>query len=256
MKTSVLAAAAALCSRPAVAQFAQAAMMRFQCSQLVIERVDPLVNPGMLPSTHLHQSVGGNSFNATMTPGTYDPAEHSTCTTCSYKRVPQMGNLGLKGKGDVTVYYIPSYGARTKVTTFKPGFRMLVGDAALRSHKGMQKQICHRCEHNIEQNPFGGAPCTGEDTPDFPDKPCPGGIRTTITFPTCWDGKNVDSSDHKSHIIYPKSGSFESTGLCPASHPVHLAQLMYEVMWDTREFNKSIWPELEQSLFYSMGDGT
>lgn len=61
---------------------------------------------------------------------------------------------------------------------------MLVGEAGRRTQKGMQKQICHRCEHNIEQTPFGGAPCTGEDTASFPEQPCPGGIRTTITFPT------------------------------------------------------------------------
>jgi hypothetical protein len=36
-------------------QFAQAAMMRFQCSQLVYDRIDPLVQPGLLPSTHMHQ---------------------------------------------------------------------------------------------------------------------------------------------------------------------------------------------------------
>ena len=123
------------------AQYAQAAMMRFQCSQLSIERLDPLVNPGMLPSTHMHQIVGGNSFNATMTPVDYDPAAKSTCTTCSfsedfsnywtanlyfrakngsYKRVPQMVNLGLKGKGGITVYYIPPYDGKTKVTAFKP----------------------------------------------------------------------------------------------------------------------------------------
>jgi hypothetical protein len=128
MKTSLLATAAALCARQAAAQFAQAAMMRFQCSQLVIERLDPLVNPGVLQSPHVHQIVGGNSFNATMTPVDYDPAEKSTCTTCSfsedfsnywtanlyfhakngsYKRVPQMVNLGLRGKGGITVYYIP-----------------------------------------------------------------------------------------------------------------------------------------------------
>lgn len=123
------------------AQYATAAMMRFQCSQLSIERLDPLVNPGMLPSTHMHQIVGGNSFNATMTPVDYDPASKSTCTTCSfsedfsnywtanlyfrakngsYKRVPQMVNLGLKGQGGITVYYIPPYDGKTKVTAFKP----------------------------------------------------------------------------------------------------------------------------------------
>ena len=43
-------------------------LLRFSCSQLVIERTDPLVNPGMNPSTHVHQIVGGNSFNVTVSP--------------------------------------------------------------------------------------------------------------------------------------------------------------------------------------------
>lgn len=37
------------------------ALLRFQCSQLVTQRLDPLVNPGMLPSPHVHQIVGGVS---------------------------------------------------------------------------------------------------------------------------------------------------------------------------------------------------
>lgn len=61
---------------------------------------------------------------------------------------------------------------------------MLVGDPTLRSPQGQQKQICHRCFSNMEQNPFGGAPCTGSDTTSLPTGMCGGGIRTTITFPT------------------------------------------------------------------------
>lgn len=100
--------------RGALGQYATADMMRFQCSRLVVERVDPLANPGLLQSTHIHQIVGGNSFNATMTPVDYDPSRESTCTTCdysedffnywtanlyfrarngTYKRVKQMVNL-------------------------------------------------------------------------------------------------------------------------------------------------------------------
>ena len=41
-------------------------LLRFSCSSLVIDRLDPLVNPGMAPSPHLHQIVGGNGFNVTM----------------------------------------------------------------------------------------------------------------------------------------------------------------------------------------------
>src|SRR3569833_1737385 len=86
-------------------------LLRFGCSQVVIERIDPLVNPDSIPSAHMHQVVGGNAFNASM-PST-DISQLATCTTCSitddfsnywtanmyfkarngsYKRVPQVPN--------------------------------------------------------------------------------------------------------------------------------------------------------------------
>ncbi|TRX90598.1 hypothetical protein FHL15_008571 [Xylaria flabelliformis] len=229
-----------------VALFAQHAaaqqMMRFGCSQLTIERLDPLVNPGVVMSPHVHQVVGGNSFNASMNPSSYDPVAESTCTSCTFSE--DFSNYW----GGITVYYIPPYDGKTQVTAFKEGFRMLVGDAALETSEGMQRQLCHRCYTTAENagvsGVSGGAPCTGSDTQSFPSEPCPGGIRTTITFPTCWDGVNVDSPDHKSHVAYPITGTFESVGQCPSTHPVRLPQLMYEVMWDTKSFNDpELWPE-------------
>lgn len=41
-------------------------MLRFGCSQLTIERADPLVSPGQNPAPHTHQIIGGNSFNLTV----------------------------------------------------------------------------------------------------------------------------------------------------------------------------------------------
>ncbi len=35
------------------------AVVRFHCSQLVVQRLDPLVEPGSNPSGHVHQIVGG-----------------------------------------------------------------------------------------------------------------------------------------------------------------------------------------------------
>ncbi|KAI5863554.1 hypothetical protein GGS23DRAFT_605088 [Durotheca rogersii] len=256
-------------------------MIRFGCSQLVIERLDPLVNPGLSPSPHVHQIVGGNSFNASMDPADVDPVADSTCTSCTfsedfsnywtavmyfrarngtYRRVPQFPNVGLRAVGGITVYYIPPYDGRTTVTAFRPGFRMLVGDAELRRSEGMQRQLCHRCYTTADNKGVagvsGGAPCTGDDTQSLPPQPCPGGIRTTITFPTCWDGKNLDSPDHKSHVAYPREGTFESVGACPDTHPVRLPQLMYEVMWDTTPFNDpELWPEDgSQPFVWSTGD--
>jgi hypothetical protein len=234
------------------AQSASMPMMRFSCSKLVIDRLDPLVTPGQIPSPHLHQIVGGNSFNATMDPATHDLPTESTCTSCTfsedfsnywtavlyfrarngtYKRVPQTVSQGLKADGGITVYYIPPYDGK-KVTAFKPGFRMLVGDAA-RTAPGSDPKVCHRCM------PKTGEPshinCASPDSQTLPTGFCQGGIRSVITFPTCWDGKNTDSPDHKSHIAYPVSGSFDrSTDKCPASHPVLIPQVMFEVMWDVR----------------------
>jgi hypothetical protein len=118
--------------------------LRFGCSQLVVERVDPLVTPGLNPSPHTHQIVGGNSFNVTMDPYTIDPPAQSSCTSCIYKedtsnywtasiyfrspengtyrKVPQMANGRLNGTlleqdGGLTIYYMRPFGGTNKNTT-------------------------------------------------------------------------------------------------------------------------------------------
>ena len=39
-------------------------------------------------------------------------------------------------------------------------------------------------------------------------------------FPSCWDGVNLDSPDHMSHVAYAVDG--EVDGDCPSSHPVKI----------------------------------
>jgi len=228
-------------------------MMRFECSQLVVDRIDPLVDPGAIPSPHLHQIVGGNSFNASMDPTTLDLPKASTCTSCTFSedfsnywtavlyfrarngtflRVPQFVSYGLQGNGGTTVYYIPSMKKEYNVTAFRPGFRMLVGDAGLQSNSSDTK-VCHRCMPATGDHQR--ANCAAPDAQFLPKGFCEGGIRSVITFPTCWDGKNLDSPDHKSHLAYAigaRPYGAGPTGTCPASHPIVIPQVMYEVMWD------------------------
>ncbi|KAH8679097.1 hypothetical protein BGZ60DRAFT_468395 [Tricladium varicosporioides] len=274
-------AAVALLAQDASAQNSGGSFIRFGCSQLVVERVDPLVNPGMSPSTHTHQIVGGSSFNITMDPSTIDPPTQSKCTSCTfsedfsnywtaslyfkspengtYRRVPQMANGRLDGghleqDGGLTVYYMrPFSGSNMKTTQFKPGFRMLAGDPTLRSKTGTSPGICHRCMGNGE----GGAPCDSKDSSAFPAKICPNGIRATVIFPSCWDGKNLDSPDHKSHVAYAPGGAVLAGDKCPTSHPVRIPQVMYEIMFDTRPFNNpDYFKNGKQPWVYSFGDAT
>lgn len=251
------------------------ALIRFSCSQLVIDRLDPLVNPGVAPSPHLHQIIGGNSFNATMDPAKDMPAE-STCTTCTftedlsnywtavlffrarngtYKRVPIIPNVGFDGaQGGMTVYYMQNgladYQQTSKVTAFKPGFRMIIGDPNTNTLEGANK--FHQVTYTCLENPGTRFP----ETKSLPTKACPAGIMANVRFPTCWDGKNLDTLNHMNHMSYPASGTFDSKGPCPASHPVPVPQLMYETIWDTRAFNDPAdWPEDgSQPFVWSFGD--
>jgi hypothetical protein len=84
MRVSTIHALAFLGVAHAQNQTRGAAMMRFACSQLTVERLDPLVNPGLEGSPHTHQIVGGNSFQAEMRPEDHDLVAQSTCTTCTF----------------------------------------------------------------------------------------------------------------------------------------------------------------------------
>lgn len=119
----------------------RAHMMRFGCSQLTVERLDPLVNPGVVGTPHVHQIIGGNSFRASMPPVEHDLPTLSNCTSCTFsedfsnywtaalyyrarngtfKRVQQFENGGLRQRGGMTVYYIAPYDGVSNVTAFKP----------------------------------------------------------------------------------------------------------------------------------------
>ncbi|KAI0532189.1 hypothetical protein GGR58DRAFT_491114 [Xylaria digitata] len=239
--------------------------LRFGCSSISIQRLDPVVEPGQIPSAHVHQIVGGNAFNATMQG---DIGEKGSCTTCaytedfsnywtallyfrhengSYKRVPQYPNaqLGYEGqdapdiRGGMTIYYTQKdfNGNGDKyITAFKPGFRMTVGSPTTTSiaNSSAQPGLRYTCLQTILTRGF--------ETPNLPDKPCPWGIMAIHHFPACWDGVNLDSPDHQSHMYSTTKGQFREADPCPASHPVRVPQLAYETMWNTTAFD-NMWPK-------------
>ncbi|TEB26879.1 hypothetical protein FA13DRAFT_1737089 [Coprinellus micaceus] len=231
------------------------AALRFGCSSLTIQRLDPLVQPGKTPSAHVHQIVGGNAFHPNMTG---DIGNQGTCTTCtftedfsnywtavmyfrhtngSYKRVPIMQNGALPTpiNGGMTVYYTQqdfSSNGNVKMTAFRPGFRMIIGNPTAGTKQGLGLKFV--CLINK------GTRFPELDT--FPTTPCQGGIMTVHHFPACWDGKTLDPPDHMSHMYNTVRDAFQNSGPCPSSHPVRVPQLAYETLWDTTQFN-SMWQQ-------------
>ncbi|CAI4214957.1 unnamed protein product [Parascedosporium putredinis] len=242
---------------PALVATSQAAL-RFGCSTLTIQRLDPLVEPGAVPSAHLHQIVGGNAFNASMDDTVGDKG---TCTTCTfsedfsnywtavmffkhsngtYQRVPIMQNTALPNgiNGGMTVYYTQqdfSSNGNQKITAFPPGFRMVVGNPGVRTLAEQQaEQGAPGLRFVCLQNKGTRFP----ELANFPTSPCVGGIMTVHHFPACWDG-----------------GTFVNAGACPASHPVRVPQVAYETLWDTTQFN-GLWNTGDPNPFtLSYGDG-
>jgi hypothetical protein len=136
---------------------------------------------------------------------------------------------------------------------------MLAGSATNTDASKVNKQnICNRCWTSTSENNFVGAqPCSGSDTVDIPADPKCKMIRQTIIFPTCWNGKDLDSPDHQSHVAYGQGAGATGGGSCPSTHPVKLPQVMYELMWNVTNFaDKSMWPTDNSKPFvYSMNLG-
>ena len=61
-----------------------------------------------------------------------------------------------------------------------------------------------------------------------------GRIQLGVRFPDCWDGKNLDSADHKSHMAYSFESKAAGGWVCPPTHPVLVPKLFLVIRYPTR----------------------
>jgi hypothetical protein len=111
---------------------------------------------------------------------------------------------------------------------------MTVGNPSVNTLNGTNKGLAYTCLDTILTRGF--------ETQDFPMRPCRAGIMAIHHFPSCWDGKNLDSPNHQSHMASTVRGGFRPAGPCPASHPIKMPQLAYETLWNTTAF-ADMWPK-------------
>ena len=120
----------------------------------------------------------------------------------TFKRVPIKGNVNFEqASGGMTVYYTPTIAngpPKEKITAFKKGFRMIIGNPTYRTEAQAKqfRQLTYTCLKDPMTR-------TGE-TLAFPKASCAAGLMVNVRFPTCWDGVNLDSPDHMSHVAYRK----------------------------------------------------
>lgn len=131
------------------------------------------------------------------------------CLQCSWNfQVPQSGDGLPEGKSTLSgqkSYYLQRRGVNNDdlLTAFPTGFRMLAGDPFKRNFTG---------DFAAKAVSFA---CLGANQPEtnyLPPYNCPGGMRAQIFFPQCWDGQNLDTPDHKSHVAYPNPNDPRGAG--------------------------------------------
>jgi hypothetical protein len=164
---------------------------------------DPIVYPGLPGLSHDHTFVGNTSTNANSTPATLR-ASTTTCKrpgdTAAYWAPTLLVSGAPVLPADAIVYYRRLTDAKLK--PFPAGLKMVAGN----SHAFAPQSILvtyYDCGNFSDVQRSNSIPdCGGSD------------LRLTVNFPDCWNGKTLDSRDHKSHMAYSRGGK------CPKSHPV------------------------------------
>ncbi|KAL4802620.1 hypothetical protein BDV18DRAFT_63290 [Aspergillus unguis] len=232
----------------------------FSCLPLTTQFSDPIVSPGQ-QSDHMHVITGGTAFQRTMGPQTARNARETTCEVSldrSNYWVPALYHAAGNGSVEMVEYETSAIYYLNRACDYAPGaqackdgryplappagLRVVAGDLRLQTYNDSefsQRAISHMCLKKDGDS---------EETKHLPRQACEK-LRSQIFFPSCWDGKNLDSPDHKSHMAYPAIGDYNK-GVCPKSHPVSIFSLFVEFIFNTAPF-----PDYENWV-YATGDRT
>jgi hypothetical protein len=225
-------------------------VFRINCGAGPILRDDPVAHPNQPGASHLQQFFGNRSATAYSTYASLRSGGGSTCMSPvdrSLYTIPAMldggGNmvrpdyvsLAFKSRPASDASCQPSSGTGGCIP-FPNGLRIAFGyDPSVSTAGGGNPRFsCGgstvSAEYDSLMEAAAGCPNPGS-----------GGARlvASLDAPSCWDGKNLDSSDHRSHMAYPEEGLF-SGAKCPSTHPFQIPALSMSVRY-TADENVSNW---------------
>ncbi len=188
------------------------------CEVNAVRADDPIVFPRRPGMSHSHTFVGART-TARSTTGSLSAAPTSCSVPGDHSSYwfPTMylGDRVIRPRGPQIIYYKSGVEDAASVRAFPRGLRFVLGDP-----KATQAQF--RRDSRVSGWTCG---TTGAHY-DFPAR-CERGSQLLVRYkaPSCWDGRRLDSPDHKSHMAYPVDGA------CPAGHPVALPMLEYKIAY-------------------------
>ncbi|MDG4808204.1 DUF1996 domain-containing protein [Micromonospora sp. WMMD1120] len=192
---------------------------------------DPIVAPGLPGASHMHSFVGNRAVDADTVAGDLTKFTATSCKPVqdhSAYWVPTLYDNGT-GKPVETSGFRVYYRSLAKTSTgqmpMPNGLRMISGDAKKKkpTPRGATGQFY--CAFygpgdldGIARSTNGNWPICGGDAT----------LHYMMQFPDCWDGKHLDSPNHKDHVAYGTGGG------CPSSHPVRVPAITFDIQYPVK----------------------
>jgi hypothetical protein len=192
---------------------------RNECAFSHMSSDDPIVFPGQPGKSHLHTFFGNTAVDAQSSADSIRTSGNSTCRGGTANRTGYWVPALIDAAGHpieptaLEVYYKSGYnGIRAAdIKPFPSGLRMVAGSA---KSTAAQDVAYWGCSQQYIGHPGSIPACSAGDS-----------LKMTVEFPQCWDGTNLDSEDHKSHMSYPQNGR------CPDTHPVPIPAISFNVLY-------------------------
>lgn len=204
---------------------------------------DPLVKPGKSGASHLHLFWGPSSIDANTTVASlaasvgtsncnYGPY---TLNRSAYWMPALIDDKGYVRNGDwIAVYYKRPMASSSRCT---PGSATLQGKCVglpngLRKVFGWDPTDPNASARGASWYCTGGTGGHYSDLDAVFQSGCKAGdtLVADMAAPNCWDGKHLDTPNHRSHLAYADYGSWGYLK-CPATHPFVIPQNESKVAW-------------------------
>jgi Domain of unknown function (DUF1996) len=185
---------------------------------------DPIVFFGKPNTSHSHDFFGNKTTAASSTHQSL-LAGGTSCRRPEDTSGYWSPTLRLNGR-DVTptraqIYYQTAGRDPRAIRTFPAGLKMIAGDAAATGPQD-PSIVSFGCG--------GGAQPLARTTPPL----CPArDFVIHMKFPECWNGLELDSPDHRSHMAYASRVRGQGR-VCPSHHPVSVPRIAFNVHYPVR----------------------
>jgi hypothetical protein len=217
--TALPALAVRVASDPDPTRFPGGPYFVIGCGVSLMANDDPIALPGKPGASHHHTFIGNRNVSAASTAESLVGGA-SSCEDIGDSSAYWVPTLFAGGRALRPLVGVGYYVRRTSepVRAFPAGLVMIAGNPTAKRPQSLSV-VGWGC------GGFGAPPKSAV----VPNCPSNRALHLRATFPGCWNGRDLDSADHKRHMAYAVGGR------CPRTHPVAVPTLVLIFLYPETE---------------------